>query len=70
MSGPEETLSEELANKFGAAEYGVFGAVLALSAAVGIYYGCFGSKQKTTEEFLMAGRQMSSVPVALSLLCR
>jgi len=51
-------------------EYAVFGAVLAGSLAIGIYYGCFGSRQKTTKEYLLANREMSSFPVALSLLCR
>ncbi|CAG7722558.1 unnamed protein product, partial [Allacma fusca] len=48
---------EDLADKFGAVEYVVFSVVLVLSAAIGIFYGCFGSKQKSTEEFLMANRQ-------------
>ena len=62
--------TEDLASKFGVVEYAIFGVVLVASASVGVYYGCRGSKQKSTEEFLMANRQMSSVPVALSLLCR
>ena len=36
---------------------------------IGCYiYSCTGGKQKTTGEFLMADRQMSWFPVALSLL--
>ncbi|KAG4068534.1 hypothetical protein HA402_004875 [Bradysia odoriphaga] len=50
-------------------EYLIFGGVLALSMAIGVYYGCFGTKNKTNEEFLMAGRSMSILPVALSLVC-
>ncbi len=49
-------------------DYVVFSLVLALSAAIGIFYGCTGGKQKTTQEFLMADRQMTVLPVALSLL--
>lgn len=45
-------------------EYVIFGAVLALSMAIGVFYGCFGTKNKTNEEFLMASRQMSILPVS------
>ena len=55
---------------FGAWDYVVFSLMLAVSAAIGIFYGCKGSKQKTTKEFLMANRSMSIVPVAISILVR
>jgi len=51
-------------------EYLVFSLVLLMSAAIGVYYGFFGSKQKTTNEFLMANRQMGTFPVAMSLIAR
>ncbi|XP_021955971.1 sodium-coupled monocarboxylate transporter 2 [Folsomia candida] len=50
-------------------DYFVFGIVLSISVGIGIFYGCFGSKQKTTKEYLLANRQMSSIPVALSMIC-
>ncbi|KAK7096188.1 sodium-coupled monocarboxylate transporter 1-like isoform X1 [Littorina saxatilis] len=53
---------------FGVWDYVVFSLMLAVSAAIGIFYGCRGSKQKTTKEFLMANRSMSIVPVAISIL--
>lgn len=56
-------------DKFGAPEYAVFASVLLLSAAIGIYHAFFGPKQNTTDEYLLGGRQMSVLPVALSLLC-
>lgn len=34
-----------------------------------MFYGCFGSRNKSNEEFLMAGRSMSILPVTLSLVC-
>ena len=49
-------------------DYVVFTLMLAVSAAIGIFYGCRGSKQKTTKEFLMANRSLSIVPVAISIL--
>ena len=55
-------------NQFSVADYIVFVLVLVVSAAIGIYYGCTGGKQKTTGEFLMADRRMTVLPVAMSLL--
>jgi len=55
-------------NTFSVWDYVVFGGVLAISASIGIYYGCTGGKQKTTSEFLMADRKMHLLPVTLSLL--
>jgi Na+/proline symporter len=39
---------------------------LAISSAIGIYYGFF-KKQRTTEEYILGNRQIHLVPVALSL---
>ena len=55
-------------SSFGSWDYVVFTLMLAVSAAIGIFYGCWGSKQQTTKEFLMANRSLSIVPVAVSLL--
>ena len=55
-------------NTFSVWDYVVFGGVLAISAAIGIYYGCTGGRQRTTAEFLMADRKMHVLPVTLSLL--
>jgi len=55
-------------NKFTGWDYAVFAVLLAVSSAIGLYYGCTGNKQSTTSEFLMAGRAMGVLPVALSLL--
>ena len=58
---------EEVAT-FSAWDYVVFSIVLAISAAIGLYHACVGGKQRTTKEFLLAGRSMSALPVALSVL--
>ena len=55
-------------NKFTPWDYVVFAGLLLISSVIGLYYGCTGAKQKTTSEFLMAGRSMGVFPVALSLL--
>ena len=51
-------------------EYTVFSAVLLSSVGIGVFYGCFGRKQTTNEEYLLGSRKMNPIPVALSLLCR
>ncbi|KAG9490556.1 hypothetical protein GDO78_006080 [Eleutherodactylus coqui] len=48
-------------------DYVVFGLMLLISAAIGIYYAFAGGGQKTAKDFLMGGRSMTAVPVALSL---
>ena len=53
---------------FSAWDYVVFTTVLMISAAIGLYHACTGGRQKSTQEFLMANRSMSALPVALSVL--
>ncbi|XP_063783897.1 sodium-coupled monocarboxylate transporter 1 [Pseudophryne corroboree] len=48
-------------------DYVVFALMLVISAVIGIYYAFAGGGQKTSKEFLMGGRSMTAVPVALSL---
>ena len=59
-----------LVQRFGWPDYLVFAAMLAISAIIGIYYACVGGKQNSTSEFLMAGRNMGTFPVAMSLIAR
>lgn len=54
------------ASHFGILDYIVFSVVLAASSAIGIYYGI--KANKTTDDFLLANKQMSPVPVTLSLI--
>jgi Na+/proline symporter len=53
---------------FHAIDYAIFGLVLLISLAIGLYHACSGGKQRTTKEFLMADRRMNTFPVALSIL--
>ncbi|XP_033752712.1 sodium-coupled monocarboxylate transporter 1-like [Pecten maximus] len=58
-----------MANKtFHPADYAVFAAMLVISAGIGVFHAVSGGKQSTNREFLMANRQMMSLPVALSVL--
>lgn len=50
------------------ADYIVFAATIAISIGIGIYYALSGGKQRTTSEFLVGNRQMSVLPVAISLM--
>ncbi|XP_014671167.1 PREDICTED: sodium-coupled monocarboxylate transporter 1-like [Priapulus caudatus] len=56
------------ATTFSYIDYIVFALSLLLSAAIGVYHGCVGSKQTTTDEFLMGGKNMGVIPVALSMV--
>ena len=51
---------------FSLVDYFVFLVMIVGSLSIGIYYGI--RSNKTTEEFLMAGRSMSPFPVVLSLV--
>ncbi|XP_075863195.1 sodium-coupled monocarboxylate transporter 1 [Microcebus murinus] len=48
-------------------DYLVFAGMLLISAVIGIYYAFAGGGQQTSKDFLMGGRSMTAVPVALSL---
>jgi Na+/proline symporter len=49
-------------------DYIIFALMLAISAGIGIFYGCFGKKNTTAKEMLVANRQMTVFPTAMSLL--
>ncbi|XP_029453335.1 LOW QUALITY PROTEIN: sodium-coupled monocarboxylate transporter 1-like [Rhinatrema bivittatum] len=49
-------------------DYVVFAAMLLISAIIGIYYAFTEGGKMTSKDFLMGGRSMTAVPVALSLV--
>jgi Na+/proline symporter len=53
---------------FHVADYLVFACMLAISAAIGIYYAVVSRRQTSSGEYMLASRQMSFFPVAMSLL--
>lgn len=68
------TLSESMRH-FGAADYTVFIAMLLFSSLVGLYFGYKDHKQSKRNEtendtanYLVGGRNMQVIPVALSLV--
>ncbi|XP_035466724.1 solute carrier family 5 member 6 isoform X2 [Scophthalmus maximus] len=53
---------------FAVVDYVVFAVLLAASMGIGLYYALSGGRQRTTQEFLMADRNMRCLPVSLSLI--
>lgn len=51
-------------------DYTLFVVMLAFSTAIGIYFGCFGQKQASAEEYLLGGKEMAVFPIAMSLVAR
>lgn len=53
---------------FSLLDYVLFGAMLVISAGVGIYFGFFSkTKQDSPMEYLLGGKSMKILPVAISL---
>lgn len=50
-------------------DYTVFVVLLTSSVLIGIYFGFF-TKQNSTDEYLLGGKNMKSIPVAISLVAR
>uniref|UniRef100_A0A2C9KFR7 Sodium-dependent multivitamin transporter n=1 Tax=Biomphalaria glabrata TaxID=6526 RepID=A0A2C9KFR7_BIOGL len=55
-------------NAFVVWDYVVFAAMLVISMGIGIWFALRGGRQKTQGEYLMANRNMSILPVAISIL--
>ncbi|KAI7792185.1 putative sodium-coupled monocarboxylate transporter 1, partial [Triplophysa rosa] len=52
---------------FSAWDYVVFTLMLVISAGIGLYFAFTGGGQRSSADFLVGGRSMTAVPVALSL---
>lgn len=51
-------------------DYTLFIFMIGVSAAIGVYFGFFGKKQDSAEEYLFGGRTMKIFPIAMSLVAR
>jgi hypothetical protein len=51
-------------------DYVAFAAMLLVSASIGVYFGFFKSRYNTIREYLLGGRKMKIVPIALSIAVR
>ncbi|XP_030585093.1 sodium-coupled monocarboxylate transporter 1 [Archocentrus centrarchus] len=48
-------------------DYVVFAGIILVAAGIGLFQAIRGRKETSSEEFLLGGRQMTAVPVAMSL---
>ncbi|KAH8338598.1 hypothetical protein KR059_012204 [Drosophila kikkawai] len=53
---------------FNSTDYAVFALMLGISASIGVYFGFFAKGADTTEEYLMGGKRMKTIPIAISLV--
>lgn len=53
---------------FGVADYVIFALLLTASLCIGLFYALSGGRQRTTQEFLLADRNMRCLPISLSLI--
>ncbi|XP_058058291.1 sodium-coupled monocarboxylate transporter 2-like [Anopheles bellator] len=64
-----KSISENPQGQFSVEDYTVFAFMLAVSTAIGVYFGVFQRKKnQTTEEYLLGGRKMKTFPIAISLI--
>uniref|UniRef100_A0A3Q3WVS4 Sodium-dependent multivitamin transporter n=1 Tax=Mola mola TaxID=94237 RepID=A0A3Q3WVS4_MOLML len=61
-------MGEVVQMHFSTVDYVIFTLLLVASAGIGLFHAFSGGRQRTTQEFLMADRSMSCLPVSLSLL--
>ena len=52
----------------GAVDYVIFGCLLLASSVIGIYFGYKHRKQMTSDEYLLASRNISWLPICISLV--
>lgn len=67
ISSQNESVAEVL---FHWEDYSVLAAMLIISCLIGVFYGYFGEKQTTGDDFLLGGSSMGTFPMALSLAAR
>ncbi|XP_054091959.1 sodium-coupled monocarboxylate transporter 1 isoform X2 [Zeugodacus cucurbitae] len=53
---------------FGTVDYAVFVFMLSISLLIGVYFGFFGHVADNTEEYLLGGKRMKTIPIAISLV--
>lgn len=57
-------------HEFSFADYSVVAGMLVISCVIGTFYGFFGEKQETSNDFLLGGSKMGTLPMSLSLAAR
>ncbi|XP_047361568.1 putative sodium-dependent multivitamin transporter isoform X1 [Vespa velutina] len=61
-------LAINMAAKLVMADYIVIVVMLLISSGIGVYYWLTGGRQKSTEEYFVANKSMSVIPVAIGLM--
>ena len=54
-------------SRFHVVDYIVFCGMLVVSLGIGLYQGCKGDRQRTTQQYLMADRKLQLIPATLSI---
>ncbi|XP_044751036.1 sodium-coupled monocarboxylate transporter 1-like [Coccinella septempunctata] len=54
-------------NTFSWADYLVLGSMLFISCGIGVFYGFFSNKHDSSEDFLLGGSEMGTIPMSFSL---
>ena len=62
-----EALDGAIKAHFATADYVIFVLMIVVSILIGIYVGFRGLRNDSTKEYLIGGRKMHPIPVALSL---
>uniref|UniRef100_A0A8C8DC81 Sodium-dependent multivitamin transporter n=1 Tax=Oncorhynchus tshawytscha TaxID=74940 RepID=A0A8C8DC81_ONCTS len=65
---PRGIMGDVVQMHFSTPDYVIFALLLVASTCIGLFYALSGGRQRTTQEFLLADRSMSCLPVSLSLL--
>lgn len=68
MNNTSDFLLDHNVGFFTVPDYAVFVVMLSISTGIGVYFGCFGQNEQSTEEYLLGGRQMKTLPIAISLI--
>lgn len=63
-----ETFEEQA--YFDGIDYTIFIITLSCSLLIGIYFGFFSDDLKTAEDYMVGGRKMQVIPIAISLVAR
>ncbi|XP_072179405.1 sodium-coupled monocarboxylate transporter 1-like [Diadema setosum] len=59
--------AEGMVTRFGVWDYVIFGLMLLISMAIGVYSALSGGRQRTADEFLLGNRNMGIIPVSMSI---
>lgn len=71
LNGLDESVAAVAAtSSFGYVDYTILIIILSVSLGIGFFFGCFGNSSQSTEEYLLGGRKMKTLPIAISLIAR